>query len=311
MPNGFGDINVRPVRVDLKDVYGATITDRVEITFYNQRVQSLKQRFTVQFQGAPAVLKDVPAFPLGLAEVFIKPTRYRYKSIIADIPAGDDVVDLFAPTDTADYTFFVDPQQARPVFPTFEQLRNLLPDLSAILQSPNRSSAAQWFNADWWNDPNNNQQKGGLLNIYAKSKNTQFADNSNVMGYVKEIWGVLPARLFEIVDVKLHDLANSSPQEFHSVSGALHQFRPGWHLVDSYKTFDSNGNLQLTFAQDDSGEFLAQGKMMSDTDIDDHQGIQHAFDVIKHTLAGGDSNPYDIHEILMFFQQIDPGYRLL
>ena len=88
--------------VDLKDVYGATMTDQVDITFYNQRVQSLKQRFSVQFQRAPVVLKDVPASPLGLAEVFIKPTRYGYKSIIPDIPAGDGVVDLFAPTDTAD-----------------------------------------------------------------------------------------------------------------------------------------------------------------------------------------------------------------
>lgn len=68
--------------------------------------------------------------------------------------------------------------------------------------------------------------------------------------------------------------------------------------MDSYKTFDGDGNLQLTFAQDDRGEYFAQGKMMSDTDIGDDERIQHPFDVLKHTLAGGDSNPYDIHEVL-------------
>ncbi len=49
--------------------------------------------------------------------------------------------------------------------------------------------------------------------------------------------------------------------------------------------------------------------IMSDTDIDDHQGIQHAFDVIKHTISSSDSDPYDIHQILVFFQGLDPGYR--
>jgi len=139
---------------------------------------------------------------------------------------------------------------------------------------------------------------------------TQFPDGTTVCAHVQQIWQVLPARLFAIVGTELHDLAQNSRSLFHSVSGALHDFRPGWHLLDSYKTFDPAGNLQLTFASDDAGEFFEQGQLMSDTDVDDHQGIEHAFDVIQHTLTGSDSNPYDIHEILMFFQGIDPGYRL-
>lgn len=170
MLNGSGAINRRKVRVDLKDVYGNTITDEVELTFYNQRVQSLNQRFGVQFQGQAVFLQDVPAFPFGLAEVFIKPTKYRYKSIFADIPAGDGAVDLFAPTDRADYTFFVDPQHASPLFPDLNQLQTRWPDLWAILQNPNASSAAGWWTVNWWNDLNNNQQKAGLLNLYAKMK---------------------------------------------------------------------------------------------------------------------------------------------
>ena len=37
------NINRADVTVNLKDVHGQTITDEVEITFYNQKVQSLNQ----------------------------------------------------------------------------------------------------------------------------------------------------------------------------------------------------------------------------------------------------------------------------
>jgi hypothetical protein len=63
------------------------------------------------------------------------------------------------------------------------------------------------------------------------------------------------------------------------------------------------GNLQLTFATN------AQEQFAVDADLDDHQGIKHAFDVIKHKFSG-DTHPYDIHEVLVKFQGIDPGYRL-
>jgi hypothetical protein len=63
------------------------------------------------------------------------------------------------------------------------------------------------------------------------------------------------------------------------------------------------GNLQLTFATN------AQEQFAVDADLDDHQGIKHAFDVIKHKFSG-DTHPYDIHEVLVKFHGIDPGYRL-
>ena len=58
----------------------------------------------------------------------------------------------------------------------------------------------------------------------------------------------------------------------------------------------------MTLATDGHNNFLA------DIDIDDHQGVQHAFDVLQHAVTGKDTNPFDIHEILIFFQNLDPGY---
>lgn len=74
--------------------------------------------------------------------------------------------------------------------------------------------------------------------------------------------------------------------------------------VGSFKTFEKTGNLQLTFARNSAGKFLV------DADVDDHQGIQHAFDVLKHKFTSKDTHPFDIHQILLFFQNIDPGYAL-
>jgi len=49
--------------------------------------------------------------------------------------------------------------------------------------------------------------------------------------------------------------------------------------------------------------------MHNEIAIDDHQGIGYVFEVLKHKLTGRDSHPYDIHQMLVKFQNIAPGYR--
>jgi len=98
-------VNRADVSVTLRDVYGQTITDEVEITFYNQKVHSLSQRFPVKFKGQPVTLPGVPAFPTGLAEVFIKPKKYRYKSIFINVVTGSP--------NAINEDMFLDPDRAR------------------------------------------------------------------------------------------------------------------------------------------------------------------------------------------------------
>jgi len=73
----------------------------------------------------------------------------------------------------------------------------------------------------------------------------------------------------------------------------------------SFKTNDEQGNLQLTFAYD------AEDRLVADIDIDDHSGIRHAWDVLKHIVTRTETDPFDIHEILIATQNLDPGYELL
>jgi hypothetical protein len=69
---------------------------------------------------------------------------------------------------------------------------------------------------------------------------------------------------------------------------------PGYHTVSSYKTFDRYGNLQLTLQRKgDTGTDYA-----ADVDIDDAQGVEHIFKVLRNSIEGP-TNPYDIRDILL------------
>ncbi len=82
------DVNRSSVIASFWNVDRRMIADEFQITFYNQRARDPSQRFVVKSTGNPVPLEDVPAFPFGLAEVFISPSKYRYKSIFVNVPAG-------------------------------------------------------------------------------------------------------------------------------------------------------------------------------------------------------------------------------
>ncbi len=147
--------------------------------------------------------------------------------------------------------------------------------------------------------------KACFLNITAKSAATKLPDNQSVLDHFLGLMRFEQDRLFlKVTAALVEETANSNA--FHSVSAALHDPVPGYKIISSYKTFDHYGNLQLTFQrQGDSGTDYAV-----DVDIDDAQGIEHIFQVIRNVT--GPTNPYDIHEILL--QQkpaVDSGFDFL
>ena len=291
----MSDVNRSKVKVALRDVGGKLLTDSVEFKFYNQRAQSLNQVFRVEFKGRPAALPNVPAFPFGLAEVFINPTKYRYKSIFLNVPAGKEA--------SIDETCFVEPEEVEPVFPVLSEIQkeSRWVELWRILQASGIKTATAWKELD-------DLQKAGLLNLFAKAQDQTVKDGRPIASFIERITDFRPSRIFAIVASDLFGLVHDHASAFHPVSGALHKFPNGWKPIDpegSFKTYDKAGNLQITFAQDSAG------KLMVDMDIDDHQGIEHAADVLKHKITGKDTHPYDIHEILIYFQGLDLGYELV
>jgi hypothetical protein len=293
------NVNRADVTVNLRDVFGQPITDEVEITFYNQKVRSLSQRFTMKLKGEAANLTGVPAFPTGLAEVFIKPTRYRYKSIFINVVGSG--------TNSIAEDLFVDPDKARPTLLDFQDLKSKLygTDLLRIL---GKSGIGQ---KTW--DKLDKRNRATVLNLSAKMLNDRLKNGNSLISQVEKIDADLldkghRERIFAWVNGGLLGALRKFPENYKSVSGVLHKFPDPWIPVsepNSFKSLNNAGNIQLTFASNPARESFA------DIDLDDHSGIQHAADVLKHRITNKNTDPYDIHQILVYFQRIDPGYRLL
>ena len=293
------DVNRADVIVDLKDVYGQTITDQVQITLYNQKVQSLNQRFTVDLMGKPERLSGVPAFPNGLAQVFVDPKKYRYKSILINVFTGEPNV--------INEDLFVEPNQAKPKLIAFQDLqaKTYGAELLKIL-------AASGIQQPEW-DALNKRIRATILNLSAKMTKETTKDNQPLIRQVNSIdqtWLDIDhrERMFCRVNNDLMAKLRDFPENFRAVSGGLHHFPDGWVPIDepnSFKTDDPAGNIQLTFATNGEGAFLA------DIDLDDHKGIKHAADVLKHIISRKETDSYDIHEILKYFQNLDPEYVLI
>ena len=145
--------------------------------------------------------------------------------------------------------------------------------------------------------------KACFLNITAKSAATQLQDGETVIDHMRGMVRVEQDRLFVKVTAALVEETSHS-SAFHPVGAALHDPLPGYRIISSFKTFDRYGNLQLTFQrQGDTGVDYA-----ADVDIDDAQGVEHIFQVLRNSVHGP-TNPYDIHDILLQQKpKVDPGY---
>jgi hypothetical protein len=203
------------------------------------------------------------------------------------------------------FTLAIDPSDVKDAkFPEFDDL----PDESKqLLQNSNVGGFDRKQGADLYG-AFDNMRKAGLLNILAKMRATTFPTGRAVGSFMSSLIRVRGDRFHAKVDVALRDeVKNSIPTGlFHEVSPALHDPPPGYVQADSFKTRESYGNLQLTFfRKEDAIEFLV------DADLDDAQGIEHIFQVLGHALTGGETHPYDIHQILLAHHGIDPGYELV
>ena len=268
-------------------------------------MSSFSRNYTVQLRGAPEVIPDVPAFPTGHAEVFIKPTKYLSKTIFVHVVGGEQ--NLIPRPDNKGNEVWVDPDQASPRLIDYDDLANksYAADLMRILTGPPVLDKAKWNSLD----PRN---RATILNLCRKMVREKTADGVPVIKKVNSIdqkW-LDPAhreRIFSPVANGFLEALRALPANFTPVSGSMHHFPNNWVPVpppNSFKTKDAAGNIQFTFAKLANDQFC-------DIDLDDHAGVKHAFDVIKHIVTHVETDPYIIHEILIRFQGLDPEYRLL
>ena len=303
----MADINRSDVLVDFKDVFGETIRDKVEIKIYNTQLQSLKDVYNADFKGAPQVLSQVPAFPTGHAQMFVTPTKYRFKQRFISVQAGETHPNIQKNTITE--FFFVEPSKAKPHPIEFADLaaKTYGEELLRILKA-SKIGAAAWNALD-------KRNRATILNLCAKMSKETVKSGAKLITFVENIdrtWldNKHFERIYARVKKELLPSLRNHPAVYFSVNGGLHKFPEGWASVkgdDSFKTLkDSAGNIQLTFA-----EKTGEEGYLADIDLDDHKGLAHVADVLKHKFSGKNTSPYDIHQTLWFAQQLDPEYRLL
>lgn len=302
----MSNFNHGNLELHLLDVSDQEIKDDVRLTLDNLHLNSLDTR--VELKNFPVTLELVAA-PQGFWTVFVQPTCYRALNVgeFVNIPPDKTVVH--------ERRLFLNSHSAKPVFPTantiFTDAQWL--DLKTLLD---QSTFAGKTGQALWESLAKSKPllAASLLNLYARTKLVVLPSQKNVFSYFQEIVDIKQDRIFVLVDPALHTdavHAENTTNLLNQASGLLHVFPTPYKKEDvqgghnSFKTPERTGNLQLTFAQ------APDGKMMVDVDVDDHSGIKHAFDVLKHAFTGEKTHPYDIHQILTYFYKIDLGYQLV
>jgi len=199
------------------------------------------------------------------------PTRHRPVGSFVVMDARDRDVALYAP---------LKPQDARATFPAYMELPVGF-----------RLAVSESFYAAL-----DDLHKAGLLNVQSAVAHV------GQWNSVARVTRVAPDRLWAKVDASLPGWV-SVDSRFREVSAALHEPPEGCCHAGSWKTLEPAGNLQLTF-------YKGTDWMILEADLDDAAGIGHVFQVLGHALTNGVTHPYDIHEILVFRQEMRLPYSL-
>ncbi len=282
--------------LDFADVNGERPDDRLDVSLTHTLLGNVTQARDVQATKRLRI-RDLECPPNGCYRVGVFPMRHLPVSRFVQVSEGKTV--RYA------ITLPVDPR--RVIKAEFPDYASCAADLQQVLARSVVEGTGDLAGPALYSALDD-LRKAGLLNIYSRMKATRFPNGRDAFSFVASLTRIRGDRFFARVEKELRDEVKNSiaADLFHEVPGTLHVPPPGFCLADSFKTMERYGNLQVTFfSKPETLEFMA------DVDIDDAQGIEHVFQVVGNTLSGEETHPYNIHEILIGYQKLDPGYRLL
>jgi hypothetical protein len=286
--------NPGKLRVTLTDVRNRQIKETVDVILRHRTLADItKARIK---PGAASTIADLHGTPEGVYQVFIDPPSYHPVNRFVEV-LGSGVTPL-------DAVCAVDPKKVRRLdIPAFADLRDdakrTLDASDGVLGFEGLAGAALLTKLD-------PIRQAGFMNILAKSSQTVFANSRSVASYLMKVLELRGDRFFVTVPQELREETKNSVQEglFVKVSSLLHHIPEGFTEAGSFKTQDRYGNLQLTFC-------VRGSEWRADIDIDDAGGIEHVFQVLGNALSGDPTHPYNIHQLLLQHQKLDPGYELV
>jgi len=299
------------LKLEFVDVYGKRLQENVDISLRHTR---LSQSLFFKSKDASKLIQinDLFTSTEGPYQISIDPPSYHHVTQFLNVrTSGVTEKQIVFPVDASKVVGLN--------FPAFNGLaketRTLLTNSSNVFGFEHKTGA-ELYDAI----AVDNIKLAGLLNIACKTLATVFAGGANVLSLVRELRIVRGDRFFAFVERGLREETVNSVSSglFHKVSGSLHKLPPefedfeptdpsvkppdpGFEPADSFKTDDHFGNLQITF-------FRKGNEYVADIDIDDAAGILHVFQVLRNHFTGQPTHPYNIHEILVAHQHLDPRY---
>jgi hypothetical protein len=282
------------LRIRFRNVYGEAPDDHADVHVIDVRTESLAGRKTNH--RTLKALAFTAVDPNVAYKVKVYPLKHRPVShVVRTDGSGTASLDAVLP---------IHPDHVMSTkFPDFDELDV---ELKAALGKNGIEDHQQDGKALY--DDLGPLEKAGLLNVWSKMARTQLPEGFPASRYVESFYRVRGDRFFANVSLSFRDLVKTACAAgvFDTVSGSLHTPPDGFAAAGSFKSKDGYGNLQLTFFASSSSPL----KFKLDADIDDANGIGHVFQVLDHWLTDSQTHPYDIHQILLKHQGLDPVYQI-
>ncbi|HEV7398059.1 MAG TPA: hypothetical protein VGN86_16225 [Pyrinomonadaceae bacterium] len=282
------------LRLELKDVYKKPLKETVDVV-----IKSMVFGDVVRIPFKPGMI-DITGLiggPQGRYRIDMDPASYQMVSSLAINLKASGITPF-------QFIFPVDPAKITSVkFPTYGQLHG---DLQSLLERSDQVLGFEGQKGQGLYEALDDVRRAGLLNIAVKTQNTHYSNGRTALSYVQQITQMRGDRFFAVVPKEFRDETKHSVVEglFKTADELLHKPPEGFIRDDSFKTHDHYGNLQLSF-------FSKGDEYAADIDIDDAGGFEHFFQVLKNFLSGKPTDPYNIHEILLGTQDLDPGYTFV
>ena len=282
------------LQLDLRNVSGKFLGEKVDIILRHQVLSDVRKA-SANVTGKVEI-PGLHGTPQGLYRVEIDPPSYQSVSQFVNMKASG--------TTSVSFAFPIDPGKVKSV--VFQAYAKLAGEVRTVLEISDQVVSFPGKKGKELYDSLDDIRKAGLLNIAVKTANTPLTNGRTVLSYIQKLIEVRGDRFFCEVPKELRQETKNSVADglFDPAPDNQHTPPPGFERAGSFKTPDRYGNLQLTF-------FVNGNDCVADIDIDDAGGLEHVFQVLRNKLSGKPTHPYNIREILIVHQKLDPGYSFV
>ena len=283
------------LRLSLVDVFDANIGGRAGVRLRHQ-VLSDSQVFNNLDASKRIKITNLFGAPQGLYRIEVDPQAYLPTSQFVNLKASD-ITDL-------KITFAIDPNKVTSV--NFPEFATLPADTQTLLVNSDNILSFEGKSGEVLYDALDDSRRANVLNLTTKCAATPLSNGKTVLPSIQKIQEIRGDRFFAVVPKELREETKNSALDglFTDAPEVLHTPPQGFSHAGSFKTKDKFGNLQLTY-------FMNGDDCVADIDIDPASGLEHLFQVIEHSITGNETHPYAVHEVLIEYQKLDPGYRFV